>query len=201
MMQLTHLGRRTSNFSGDWLPAISASSVREPAHRAFPKAAEPWDLDRVIRDFVAAAERCQAGGLNGIELHVGGHFVDNFLSPLTNLPDDELNGSLENRVAFPRRLVRAVRAAVGPDFIVGMRMIMDENRPGGLTADDGIEAALMLATEGLDFYSVLKGGIESDHFAGAIPSVDEPTDGPLLGFRCAGQARGRPARHARHPDC
>src|SRR5882757_11457999 len=47
MCQVTHLGRRTSNFSGDWLPVVSASPLREPAHRAFPKAAEAWDLDRV----------------------------------------------------------------------------------------------------------------------------------------------------------
>jgi 2,4-dienoyl-CoA reductase-like NADH-dependent reductase (Old Yellow Enzyme family) len=84
MMQLTHLGRRTSNYSGDWLPAISASLVREPAHRAFPKAAERWDLDRVVRDFVAAAERCREAGLDGVELYMAGHFLDSFLSPRTS---------------------------------------------------------------------------------------------------------------------
>src|SRR6187401_1421737 len=46
MCQVTHLGRRTSNFTGDWLPLVYASPLREPAHRSFPKAAEPWDLDR-----------------------------------------------------------------------------------------------------------------------------------------------------------
>ena len=68
MCQVTHLGRRTSNFSGDWLPLVYASPLREPAHRSFPKAAEPWDLDRIVADYVSAAERCVASGLDGIEL-------------------------------------------------------------------------------------------------------------------------------------
>ncbi|MGH3424735.1 MAG: N-methylproline demethylase, partial [Nocardioidaceae bacterium] len=45
MCQVTHLGRRTSNYAGDWLPVVYPSALREPAHRAFPKVAEDWDLD------------------------------------------------------------------------------------------------------------------------------------------------------------
>jgi 2,4-dienoyl-CoA reductase-like NADH-dependent reductase (Old Yellow Enzyme family) len=197
MMQLTHLGRRTSNYAGDWLPAISASLVRGPAHRAFPKAAEPWDLDRVVRDFVAAALRCQEGGLDGVELYMAGHFVDSFLSPLTNLRDDEWGGSLERRLTFPLRVVRAVRQAVGPDYVVGMRMSMDEARPGGLTAEEGLVAAGRLAGEGLDFVSVLHGSIDSDHaMTHLIPSMGQPS-APSLAF--AGRVRrelGLPTMHA-----
>jgi 2,4-dienoyl-CoA reductase-like NADH-dependent reductase (Old Yellow Enzyme family) len=197
MMQLTHLGRRTSNYAGDWLPAISASLVREPAHRAFPKAAEPWDLDRVVRDFVAAALRCQEGGLDGVELYMAGHFVDSFLSPLTNLRDDELNGSLECRLTFPLRVVRAVRQAVGPAYIVGMRMSMDEARSGGLTAEEGLEAARRLAAEGLDFYSVLHGSIDSDHaMTHLIPSMGQPS-APSLEFAARVKRElGLPTMHA-----
>src|SRR6202161_2936874 len=63
MIQLTHLGHRTSNYTHDWIPAVSASAVREPAHRAFAKEAERWDLDRIRRDFAAAAGRSVEGGL------------------------------------------------------------------------------------------------------------------------------------------
>ena len=49
---------------------------------------------------MAAALRCQEGGLDGVELYMAGHFVDSFLSPLTNLRDDDLNGSLERRLTF-----------------------------------------------------------------------------------------------------
>ena len=49
MCQITHLGRRTSNYDGDWLPVIAPSAIREPAHRAFPKVAEEWDMDRIVQ--------------------------------------------------------------------------------------------------------------------------------------------------------
>ena len=176
MLQLTHLGRRASNFAADWLPTISASSIREPAHRTFPKAAEPWDLDRVVRDFVAAAQRCQAAGLDGVEIYLGGHFVDSFLSPLTNSRDDEWGGSLERRMEFPRRLTRAVRAAVGPEYIIGLRMSMDEDRPGGVTAEDAIETVRRLAADGVDLVSLAKGSIDTNHaMSRLVPSMGQPS--------------------------
>ncbi|TDU02686.1 2,4-dienoyl-CoA reductase-like NADH-dependent reductase (Old Yellow Enzyme family) [Streptomyces sp. 846.5] len=197
MCQVTHLGRRTSNYTGDWLPVLSASPLREPAHRAFPKAAEAWDLDRVVADYAAAALRCQAGGLDGIELQSYGHFLDSFLSPSTNHRDDELGGSLEHRMVFPSRVIRAVREAVGPDFIVGIRMMLDENRPGGLTFDDALAAAERFTDDGIDFVSTIRGSIESDaSLARAIPSIGSPL-GPFLEF--TGEIRRRlriPVMHA-----
>ena len=55
MIQLTHMGHRSSSMTHDGLPAISASNVREPSHRAFTKAAEHWELDDITQDFVDAA--------------------------------------------------------------------------------------------------------------------------------------------------
>src|SRR5690606_29002846 len=126
MTQLTHLGHRTSNYAHEWLPAISASAVREPAHRAFTRAAEEWDMDRVVDDFVTVAQRCRAAGLDGIELMAYGHLLDAFWSPTWNHREDEYGGSHDNRMRFPLRVVRAVREAVGPDFVVGVRMSFDE---------------------------------------------------------------------------
>lgn len=176
MCQVTHLGRRTSNYTGDWLPVLSASALREPAHRAFPKEAEAWDLDRVVRHYAEAAARCQAGGLDGIELQSYGHFLDSFLSPWTNHREDELGGDLEHRMSFPRRVIRAVRAAVGPDFIVGIRMMLDEDRQGGLSEAEGITALRAYVEDGVDFVSTIKGSIESDHtLARVIPSMGQPS--------------------------
>ena len=67
-----------------------------------------------------------------------------FLSPATNQRDDDLGGSLEARLTFPRRVLRAVRAAVGPDFVVGIRMSMDEDGPDGLGRDDALAGAAPL---------------------------------------------------------
>ncbi|MGB3762412.1 MAG: N-methylproline demethylase, partial [Ornithinimicrobium sp.] len=125
MCQVTHLGRRSSNFTHDWLPLVYPSHQREPAHRSFPKKAESWDVDRIVRQYAEAAQRCQAGGLDGIELQSYGHLLDGFLSPATNDREDEFGGDLQARMTFPLRVIRAVRAAVGSDFIVGIRMSMN----------------------------------------------------------------------------
>jgi 2,4-dienoyl-CoA reductase-like NADH-dependent reductase (Old Yellow Enzyme family) len=68
MIQLTHLGRRTRWDKADWLPVVSPGHQRESAHRAFPKKMEDWDVARIIQDYSDAAERMQAGGMDGIEL-------------------------------------------------------------------------------------------------------------------------------------
>ncbi|WP_216589132.1 NADH:flavin oxidoreductase [Streptomyces brasiliscabiei] len=197
MCQITHLGRRTSNYTGDWLPVVSASPLREPAHRAFPKAAESWDMDRIVDDYVAAALRCQAGGLDGIEFQSYGHFLDSFLSPSTNHRDDEYGGSLENRMRFPRRVITAVREALGPDFVVGIRMMLDENKPDGLTYDDAMTAAERFTDDGIDFISTVRGSIESDvTLAKAIPSMGTPL-APFLDFTGEIKRRLRiPVMHA-----
>ncbi|MEK1934108.1 MAG: N-methylproline demethylase, partial [Pararhizobium sp.] len=119
MIQLTHLGRRTGWNKGDWLPVLSASPVREAAHRAFPTEIEDWDIERIVGDYASAAQRMHAAGLDGIEIEAYGHLMDGFWSPATNHRDDEYGGSLENRMRFSNMVLDAVRKAVGPDFIVG----------------------------------------------------------------------------------
>ena len=109
MIQLTHLGRRTNWNKGDWLPVLSASPVREPAHRAFPKEMEDWDFDRIAADYAAAAERMKAAGLDGLEFECYGHLMDSFWSPATNQRSDEHNGTIDNRLRFTFRILEAVR--------------------------------------------------------------------------------------------
>ncbi len=182
MCQVTHLGRRTSNYAGDWLPVVYPSPLREPAHRAFPKAAEQWDLDRIVRDYAEAAERCRAAGLDGIELEAYGHLLDGFLSPATNHRSDDLGGSLEHRMAFPRKVIAAVRRAVGDEFIVGIRMSLDEDREDGLAREEATAALRQFAADGIDFVSVIKGTIDRDAtLAKVIPSMGTPS-APFLDF-------------------
>jgi len=149
MIQLTHLGRRTSWSKADWLPVVSPSHEREASHRAFPKKMEDWDIDRIIRDYADAAERMQAAGVDGLELEAYGHLIDQFWSPSTNTLDAPFGGVLENRVRFAMEVVRAIRKRVGPEFILGVRGVADEVRPGGITALEGIGIARHLADSGM----------------------------------------------------
>jgi hypothetical protein len=204
MIQLTHLGRRTTWNKGDWLPSVSSSKHREPAHRAFPKLVEDWDIDRIINDFADATERMQAGGMDGIELQVYGHLLDQFWSPLTN----DLTGpygadTLENRLRFPLDVLAAIRKRVGPEFIIGMRYTADEAQKGGITSQEGLEISKRLAATGqIDFLNVIKGRIHTDPAMTDVIPVQGMKSAPHLDF--AGEVRrttGMPTFHAaRIPD-
>ncbi len=204
MIQLTHLGRRTNWNKGDWLPSVSSSKHREPAHRAFPKLLEDWDIERIISDFADAAERMKAGGMDGIELQVYGHLLDQFWSPLTN----DLTGpygadTLENRMRFPLDVLGAIRKRVGAEFIIGFRYTADEAQKGGITAEEGLDISKRLAATGqLDFLNVIRGRIHTDPAMTDIIPVQGMPSAPHLDF--AGEVRkatGMPTFHAaRIPD-
>jgi hypothetical protein len=204
MIQLTHLGRRTTWNKGDWLPSVSSSSHREPAHQAFPKLIEDWDIDRIVTDFADAAERMQAGGMDGIELQVYGHLLDQFWSPLTN----DLTGpygadTLENRLRFPLDVIGAIRKRVGTDFIVGLRYTADEAQKGGITPEEGLEISKRIAVTGqIDFLNVIRGRIHTDPAMTDVIPIQGMKSAPHLDF--AGEVRkatGLPTFHAaRIPD-
>jgi 2,4-dienoyl-CoA reductase-like NADH-dependent reductase (Old Yellow Enzyme family)/thioredoxin reductase len=177
MCQITHLGRRTGWNTGEWLPVVAPSSIREPAHRAFPKEAEEFDIRRIVRDYGDATERCKAGGLDGVEIECYGHFLDGFWSPATNRRTDEYGGSLENRMRFSFEVLRGMRDRVGPDYIIGVRMVCDEDWDRGLSREEGIEIARRLVASGLiDFVNVIKGHIDSDNsLSHVIPGMGTPS--------------------------
>ncbi len=163
MCQITHMGRRTAWDDGHWLPVLAPSSVRERAHRAFPKMMEQQDIDRVIGDFAAAARRCKLGGFDGIELLSHSHLLGQFLSPLTNQRDDDYGGTLENRMRLTLQVLDAVRAEVGPEFILSMRITGDELTEGGLSAEHCVAAARILENSGqVDLLNILAGAPYDD---------------------------------------
>jgi N-methyl-L-proline demethylase len=188
MIQLTHLGRRTVWSKDDWLPVVAPSPVREPAHRAFPKTIEDWDIARIHRHYADAAERCRSAGLDGVEIECYGHLPDQFWSPATNTRDDGYGGSLENRMRFSLEMLRTIRSRIGPAFIVGVRMVCDEDWQRGLSKEEGLEIARRLAASGLiDFINVIRGHIDSDEsLSHVIPGMGTRS-APHLDF--AGEVR------------
>jgi 2,4-dienoyl-CoA reductase-like NADH-dependent reductase (Old Yellow Enzyme family) len=163
MIQITHLGRRTRADKAHWLPVVAPSPIREPAHRSFPKEAEDWDLARIRAAYADAAELCKAAGLDGIEIEMFGHLLDQFWSPASNRRTDEHGGSLDNRLRFTFDVLDAIRRRVGPDFIVGVRSVADEDWEIGLSKAEGVEIARRMARSGLiDFINVIRGHIDSD---------------------------------------
>ncbi len=204
MIQLTHLGRRTRWDKGDWLPVVSSTSQREPAHRAFPKPMEDWDIARIIPDFVDAAERMKAAGLDGVEIMTHGHLLDQFISPLTNHLDGPYGGeSLATRMRLTLEIIGAVRVRVGSDFIIGVRFAPDEVEEGGITPEMGIEIGHMFkATGQVDYLNINRGRIHTDPAMTDMIPIQGMRSAPHLDF--AGRIRaevGMPTFHAaRIPD-
>jgi 2,4-dienoyl-CoA reductase-like NADH-dependent reductase (Old Yellow Enzyme family)/thioredoxin reductase len=183
MIQLTHLGRRTRWDRNFWLPVVSPSHRKEPAHRAFPKQIEDWDIARIIKDYADAAERMRAAGLDGIELQAYGHLMDQFWSPLTNTLEGPYGGSLENRLKFTFEVLTTIRQRVGPDFIVGVRYTGDEVMDGGLTRADGIEISQRLKRSGLvDFLNIVRGHIDTDAGLTDLIPIQGMPSSPHLDF-------------------
>ena len=203
MIQLTHLGWRSRWDWGDWLPTIAPGPRREPAHRARPKVAEDWDLARIVADYADAAERMQAAGLDGIELEAYGHLLDAFWSGHLNALDAPYGGDLEARMRFPQEVIAAIRARVGPDFVLGVRFTADDRQPGGISEREGLEIGRALAAGGMvDFLNVIRGRVDTDATLTDVIPVQGMAHAPHLDF--AGRIRaetGLPTFHAaRIPD-
>jgi 2,4-dienoyl-CoA reductase-like NADH-dependent reductase (Old Yellow Enzyme family) len=198
MCQITHMGRRTRWDTEHWLPTISASPRREPAHRSFPKEMEDWDLRRVIEAYGQGARRCREGGLDGCELICGSHLIDQFWSPRSNARSDGYGGSLENRMRFGFEVLGEMRRQASDDFVIGMRFSADELAEGGLTLEDCLTIARRHAEEGLvDFLNVNGGNVASHmELATALPNMAFPV-APFLYLASAVKAEtGLPVFHA-----
>lgn len=109
-------------------------------------------IETLIRAFGEAAARVKQAGFDGIEFHGGhGYIISQFLSPAINHRTDKWGGSLEKRLRFPLEIYRAVRAQVGNDYPVGIKMNTADYLPGGHWLEDTWQIAKRFSQEGFDF--------------------------------------------------
>ena len=190
MCQITHLGRRGETNKGALLPTIAPSIVRETLHRSIPKEMDQHDIDRIVADYAAAAIRCKEGGLDGIECVASAHLIGQFLSPILNRRTDKYGGSPENRCRFGIEVFDAIRKAVGEDFLLGFRFIVDEGYEEGLSFTESLELAKILQAEGhIDYFNAIYGRM--DNYATIVsdcmPGMDSPS-APFLAQAAAFKA-------------
>ncbi len=169
-MQLGHAGRKGATKvawegidqpldAGAW-PLISASALPYLAHSVVPRAMTRDDMDRVVADFVAATRRAADAGFDILELHAAhGYLLSSFLSPLTNLRDDEYGGSHENRARFPLEVFQAVRAAWPEDRPISVRLSTHDWFEGGNTPEDAAIFARMFRDAGADLIDCSSGQV------------------------------------------
>ena len=142
--------------------SVAGSSIEI---RAVPVAMTQAMIDEIVAAYAAAAGRCEEGGLDGVEVHAAhGYLLSQFLSPLTNLREDDYGGPLQDRARIVREVLAAIRAAVRPTFAVGVRLSSSELVDGGLTVVDTAEIAVALAAAGLvDFVNFSIGSFYVGH--------------------------------------
>ena len=169
--QIGHSGRKGSTrlmWEGmdEPLPAGSNWEVIGPSAIAYsprnqvPRAMTRADMDVVRDQFVSAASGALDAGFDLLELHMAhGYLLSSFLSPVSNLRDDEYGGSLAGRAKFPLEVLDACRAVWPEDKPVSVRISATDWVPGGFGPDDAVALARMLAAHGCDLVDVSSGQV------------------------------------------
>ncbi|EIC09066.1 hypothetical protein HMPREF1529_00210 [Microbacterium sp. oral taxon 186 str. F0373] len=169
-VQLAHAGRKASTFSpfsgrrgsvpasdGGWT-TLAPSAIAYDGFAA-PEALGAAGIRRIVEAFAAAAERSVAAGFDVLEIHAAhGYLLHQFLSPLSNLREDEYGGSLENRARLLLEVVDAVRSAA-PDAAVLARFSASDWADGGWDAAQTATVAGWAAARGVDFFDISSGGL------------------------------------------
>ncbi len=135
------------------------------------------EIKALPRIYADAADRAKADGFTGVQVHAGhGFLLSQFLSPLFNRRSDGYGGSIEARCRIIIEIVRQVRAAVGSDFAIGLRINSSDQLEGGLTEDDSLAAIELLSNESIDLVDISGG----TYFPGAPSSSDRRSSGPYF---------------------
>jgi 2,4-dienoyl-CoA reductase-like NADH-dependent reductase (Old Yellow Enzyme family) len=150
--QINHNGMQASSIYSR-RPVLGPSPLPDPIHREMCKELEQEEIAEIVRGFTLVARHVRDGGFDGAELQAShSSLIRQFFSPYYNRRTDAYGGSLENRMRFVLEVIKAIRAEIGRDFTLGIRLCGDELIPAGLTLDDVREIARRLeATGQLDF--------------------------------------------------
>lgn len=155
------------------------------------------DMQQVVREFAQGARLAREAGFDAVEIHMGhGYLLSQFISPMYNKRRDLYGGSLENRLRFPRRVLRAVLDAVGRDMAVICKYSVTEGVRAGNSAEDGAKIAAMLEQEGAHLL-VLSAGMNAESittmFGSSFPKENRVQQkNKLIAFAMAIQRRKEP---------
>lgn len=162
-VQINHPGRQVPRTLSSQPVAPSAVALAMPGGTfAVPRALESHEITDIVRRFATTARIVVEAGFTGVQVHAAhGYLISQFLSPKTNQRTDEWGGSPENRRRFLLEVVRAIRAEIGPDVPLSVKLNSADFQRGGMTEEESTEAVLALAAEGIDLLEISGGSYES----------------------------------------
>lgn len=165
-MQISHPGRQI--YASQGTEPVSASATKVSMSGAADKmfatarALRADEIDSIVKRFADTAQAAESCGFDGVEIHAAhGYLIAQFLSPLTNLREDEWGGSLENRARLLLDVVRAVRARTSSSFGVAVKLNSADFQRGGFDIDDARQVVSWLNRENIDFTEISGGSYES----------------------------------------
>lgn len=160
--QLFHPGREIMESQDGTAPvAYAPSAVPNERFHVMPRPMSKAMIAEIIDGYAAAAERLKRGGLDGVEIVAShGYLPAQFLNERVNRREDEYGGSFENRLRFIREVAQAIRARVGDEMVIGLRISGDEKDQEGLQESETLAAMVALDGE-MDFFNVIAGSSAS----------------------------------------
>lgn len=174
LAQLNHNGGQGSGMYSR-RPLWAPSPVPDPLFREVPKAVEAAEIAELVAAYAVVAGRCRDGGFDGVELQGSqSSLIRGFLSSATNRRSDRYGGSLENRARFLVEVIAAVRAAIGPNLVLGVRLSGDEQVPGGTVLDEAVAVARIVEASGAVDYINTTMGVATETLHLVEPSMATP---------------------------
>ena len=172
--QIGHSGRKGSTnigwegmdaplAAGNW-DIVSASAIPWSDENAMPRAIDRAEMEAIRDQFVAAAQMAERAGFDMIELHAAhGYLISSFISPVSNIREDDYGGSLENRMRYPLEVFAAMRAIWPGHKPMSVRISANDwVGEAGVTPEDAVEIARMFTQAGADLIDVSAGQTTTD---------------------------------------
>jgi len=157
MMQINHAGSGTTEEIIGTTP-VAPSAVANPRTGNMPRELTRQEITDIIQAFHDAARRTKEAGFDGVEIHSAhGYLLNQFFSPLTNKRTDQYGGNVHNRIRIHLEVIEAVRAAVGNDFPVLLRLGASDFIAGGTTIEDSQIAAQEFEKAGVNMLDISGG--------------------------------------------
>lgn len=169
-MQISHPGRQMLAALGQetWSASAVPLDMGKLSDKfSMPKAMTVADIAELQRRFVTTSKLAEQAGFSGIQIHgAHGYLISQFLSPLSNQRTDEWGGSIENRARLLVDIVKAVRAAVKPEFVIAVKLNSADFQRGGFSPDDAKAVVGMLNNLKVDVVEISGGSYEAPAMQG-----------------------------------
>lgn len=181
--QLNHPGRQSNLLHLGHTPVAPSAVPLALPGAAAPRELTPAEIEDIIERFATAAAVCEEAGFDGVQIHAAhGYLVTQFLSPLTNLRDDQWGGDPARRMRFLLEVVRRVRTRVGPGFAVSVKLNSADFQRGGFSEADSRAVVAALAQEAVDLIEVSGGNYESPAMSGSAASSTRSREAYFLDY-------------------